>query len=157
MASIIGIADLPSSVTDGIDEKQLDIMLDGANATAVRVAPCLAATGEDAPTDDQIAEAKLVLLGAVTRWSETGSGAWQQETTGPFSVTLDTRQRTGYKLWPSEIEQLQGICKTGGSSGAFSVDTAPTGISLHALWCAASLGANYCDCGVDIAGYPIYG
>jgi hypothetical protein len=40
-------------------------------------------------------------------------------------------------------------------SGAFSIDMAPTS-TVHLPWCAYSLGALYCSCGVDIAGYPIY-
>ena len=42
-------------------------------------------------------------------------------------MTVDTRQRTGYNLWPSEITDLQAICKTDGAEGrqSFSVDTAP--------------------------------
>jgi hypothetical protein len=40
-------------------------------------------------------------------------------------------------------------------SGAFSLDMVPTG-SSHLPWCAYSLGALYCSCGVDIAGEPIY-
>lgn len=41
------------------------------------------------------------------------------------------------------------------AEGAFSIDTVPqTGV--HLPWCAISMGANYCSCGVDIAGEPIY-
>jgi len=39
--------------------------------------------------------------------------------------------------------------------GAFSIRPyAPT--SAHLPWCSLSLGANYCTCGADIAGTPIY-
>ena len=39
--------------------------------------------------------------------------------------------------------------------GAFVLDM--NGSSLYHLdWCAATLGANYCTCGADIAGTPIY-
>jgi hypothetical protein len=42
-----------------------------------------------------------------------------------------------------------------GGSGAFSIDM--VGISAaHLPWCSIMLGANYCSCGVDIAGVPIY-
>jgi len=45
----------------------------------------------------------------------------------------------------------------GGDSGkAFSVDTAPGLGSAHLPWCSLMLGALYCSCGVDIAGYPIF-
>lgn len=40
-------------------------------------------------------------------------------------------------------------------SGAFSIDMTPTG-SVHLDWCALSMGAAYCSCGADIAGYPIF-
>lgn len=41
------------------------------------------------------------------------------------------------------------------ASGAFSVDMVGTA-SSHLAWCTLMLGGNYCSCGVDIAGYPIY-
>ncbi|WP_433584554.1 hypothetical protein [Microbacterium hydrocarbonoxydans] len=41
-------------------------------------------------------------------------------------------------------------------SGAFSIDTVPrVGVS-HAPWCSLAFGAEYCSCGADIAGHPIY-
>ena len=111
-----------------------------------------------APTPDQLAEAKLVLVGAVKRWAEAGAGALQSETVGPFGHTIDTRQRVGYNLWPSEINQLQEICSAGAetSSGAFSFSPSAGTNASHMPWCAINMGANYCSCGADIAGYPIY-
>lgn len=41
------------------------------------------------------------------------------------------------------------------SSGAFAVDMVG-GSAVHLPWCTLMLGGNYCSCGVDIAGYPIY-
>ena len=41
------------------------------------------------------------------------------------------------------------------SSGAFSIDTVAFG-SRHLAWCSINFGANYCSCGVDIAGVPIF-
>lgn len=38
---------------------------------------------------------------------------------------------------------------------AFTIDLVGTS-SPHLDWCAYSLGANWCSCGVDIAGVPIY-
>jgi len=40
--------------------------------------------------------------------------------------------------------------------GAFAIDMVPTGSSVHLPWCNFAFGANYCSCGADIAGYPIY-
>lgn len=39
--------------------------------------------------------------------------------------------------------------------GAFVIDTVGAA-SLHLPWCSINFGADYCSCGVDIAGYPIY-
>ena len=118
MASIIEVTDLPASIQSA---DSVELMVAGANAKASRVAPCLA----DTPTDDQLAEAKLVLVGAVKRWAEAGAGAFSQQSAGPFQVSTDTRQRTGFNFWPSEIEALQDICSEIGTAAAFSIDTAP--------------------------------
>ena len=157
MAEFITVADLPSAIQSA---ELVDAMVAGANAKASRVAPCLTwdgtVEGQAAPSEDQLAEAKLVLIGAVKRWTDAGSGALASQTAGPFGQTLDTRQRTGYHLWPSEISDLQSICSSGSvGRQAFSIDTAPTS-SAHLPWCALMLGADYCSCGVDIAGYPIF-
>lgn len=40
-------------------------------------------------------------------------------------------------------------------SGAFSLDMVG-GASVHLAWCSLMFGANYCSCGVDIAGVPIF-
>lgn len=42
------------------------------------------------------------------------------------------------------------------NTGAYSVDMAPPFGAVHLYWCAVMLGANYCSCGVDIAGVPIF-
>jgi len=112
------------------------------------------------PTADLLAEAKLILAGAIQRWSEAGSGAVSTKSvmTGPYmeTNTVDTKQRTGFNFWPSEITQLQELCKSGGTATAFTVDTAPRLGGEHLLWCALTFGATYCSCGVDIAGCPIF-
>lgn len=151
MAAIITSADLPVDVAN---HAMVDLWVDGANARASRVAPCLASP-DPVPTAEQLAEAKLILVGAVTRWSQAGSGAYQSQTAGPFGFTLDTRQRGGFNLWPSEISQLQDICKNGAeSSKAFSVDTFGCG-SVHSPICSVYFGGE-CSCGAVIAGQPIY-
>ena len=132
MAEIIKVTDLPTAL-QSVD--MVDAMIAGANARASRVAPCLVST-DPAPTSDQLAEARLILLGAVKRWAEAGAGSFQQQTAGPFSIGVDTRQRTGFNLWASEITDLQAICKAAGDQGrqAFSVDTAPQ--SVDGYWSA---------------------
>lgn len=159
MTAIISVNDLPTAIKT---HELAATLVAGANARASRVAPCLTWTGQDAahptPSADQLAEAKLVLIGAVKRWAEAGSGALASQTAGPFGQTVDTRQRTGFNLWPSEIEQLQDICSTGSVGRlAFSVDTAPACTNAsHLPWCNLLMGATYCSCGADIAGEPIY-
>ena len=115
---ILTVEDLPATVRS---HELAETMVAGANARAARVAPCLTETGNDSAR----AEARLILIGAVQRWTEAGAGAIQQVTAGPFGQTLDTRQRTGFNLWPSEIEVLQSLCAED-NGGAFAVDTVGT-------------------------------
>jgi hypothetical protein len=132
VADIISVDDLPSAIQAN---ESVDLLVAGANAKASRVAPCLAST-DPAPSDDQIAEAKLVLVGAVRRWAESGSGSLSAQVAGPFGQTIDTRQKTGFNLWPSEIEGLQEICAAAGSGGtgrAFEVDTMPADAGVYGV------------------------
>ena len=123
---IIVVTDLPQSVRDAFEADELAGIVAGLNAKAKRVAPCLTGT-DPAPSEGQLAEAKLILLGTLKRWAEAGAGALTQrtQTAGPFnqSESYDTRQRTGYNLWPSEISELQAVCRSGSENdGAFTVD-----------------------------------
>lgn len=157
---IIQSSDLPSDLQAN---PQVELWVDGANAQAARIAPCLVSS-DPYPSDGQLAEARLVLVGAVSRWAAAGAGAYSQVTSGPFGVTTDTRQRGGYRLWPSEIEQLQDICG-GSAAGAFAVDTVGDS-TVHSDVCTANTyvddngvivyGGAYCSCGADIAGFPLY-
>lgn len=73
-------------------------------------------------------------------------------------MTVDTRQRTGYNLWPSEIEGLQDICSTGTTGReAFSLDTASAS-SGHLPWCDLMFAGTTCSCGANLTDYqfPIY-
>lgn len=150
--SILAVTDLPAALRN--HELVVELVA-GANAKAARVAPCLVST-DPAPTSLMLDEARLTLIGAVKRWTELEAGAVQQQAAGPFSMSIDTRQRTGYNLWPSEIKDLQAICSAGQSKReAWSVDTAPVGAS-HLPWCDLMFGAVSCSCGADIAGYPIF-
>lgn len=145
---LIRVVDLPASIQSA---EMVDMMVAAANARALRIAPCLSS-----PTPEQNAEARLLLVGAIRRWVEAGAGAIQQQTAGPFSMSVDTRQRGGFNLWPTEISQLQEICSTGDKAGAFTVDTAPALGGPHSIICSLAFGATYCSCGADIAGTAIY-
>lgn len=160
MAVIIEVTDLPAALQSA---ELIDVMVAGANAKASRVAPCLtwdgATEGEPVASLDQLAEAKLVLIGAVKRWVDAGAGALQSQTAGPFGMTVDTRQRTGFNLWPSEIESLQAICATGPTGRqAFSLDTVSTsGLAGHSPYCDLYFGGESCSCGYALTGVaPIH-
>jgi len=139
-----------------IDAAKAQAMIDDAEATAVLNAPCLAEQGEMSAA--QVAAVKAILREAVLRRNDAGTGVLQQQTTGPFSATIDTRTTRRSGLWPSEIEQLQLICQgASGSSGAYSVDTVGVGMVQHAEVCALRFGADYCSCGpVLTGGLPLY-
>lgn len=133
-----------------IDEAKAQAMIDDALARAALIAPCIA---ED--DFDNEAAAKAIIRGAILRWNEAGTGAYSSQTTGPFSVTQDTRQERRSLFWPSEITDLEKLCASS-TSGAFGIDTAPGAAEVHGETCALRFGATYCSCGVDIAGYPLY-
>lgn len=112
MAALLSTGDIGADVAGRVSPSVLAMMVAGANAAAHRVAPCL----KDEPTPDQIAEAKLTLLSAVTRWITDGPGmSGSSEAAGPMSrsVTPPPQRASGYRLWPSEIGDLQAICKSG--------------------------------------------
>lgn len=163
MAPILYINDLPTAARTALGTSA-ETVVNGLNAKVLRVAPCLGWDGQTegfpVPTEGQLAEAKLILLGVVTRWAEAGSGAVKTAQSGSHAVTFDTQQRSGYNLWPSEIEGLQDICKAQGASVgrlAFSIDTAPRRtLSGHTLWCNLLMGDTYCSCGASIAGFPLF-
>lgn len=154
--SIIGKTDLPTEIQS---RPTVDLMVAGANGQAKRIAPCLFEDGDTAPNPSQLAEAKLLLLGAIVRWTQQGAGGVQQQTAGPFMVGTIASQSTGYRLWPTEIVQLQDICSGSPEAGPGSIDTAPGLDPGHLPWCDVMFGAvgtASCSCGYDIAGRPIY-
>lgn len=142
-------ADLAPFAT--IEEAKAQEMITDALALAARIAPCIA------DSDFQYAAAaKAILRGAVLRWNDSGSGALQTENMGQYGYSVDTRQQRRGMFWPSEIEQLQQLCQTGETSGAFDIDTVSTTVT-HADICALNFGATYCSCGALLTGgWPLY-
>lgn len=140
-----------------IEAEQAEAMIADATAQAIVAAPCL---GTESDLDEnQTAAVRSVLRSAILRWNDAGSGAFQYEAMGPFTVSHDTRQSRRSLFWPSELAQLEAVCKavTGTTGTAFAVDTAPGFGTGHATTCALVFGAAYCSCGADIAGSPLYG
>lgn len=127
MTDLVKKADLP---TDVQGEELAQVWVDAANGIVERVAPCLA-SDDPAPSVGMLAEAKLILIGMISRWAKAGAGGVSSEyqQAGPYgqTLTLDTSVKTGYNPWPSEIQRLQDICKDSQSGRAFSVDTLPHG------------------------------
>lgn len=112
-------ADLAPFAT--IDEAKAQAMIDDALALAATVAPCIL---ED--TFTQEGAARAILRGAIIRWHESGAGGVTQQTAGPFSQSIDTRQVRRGMFWPSEITQLQELCRDGDpTTQAFAIDTSP--------------------------------
>jgi hypothetical protein len=120
---------------------------------AARIAPCIHEADFAYPD-----AAKAIIRGAILRWNDSGAGVRTQETVGPFSQLLDQSQNKRGRFWPSEIVDLEKLCRSSSMmSGAFTVDTAPSFGGVHAEWCSLNFGATYCSCGVDIAGTVIFG
>lgn len=141
-----------------IDEAKAQAMIDDALALAARVAPCIL-TAEFVYED----AAKAILRAAILRWNDSGSGAFAGDSVNLGSLgrsqTFDTRQTRKSMFWPSEISELQALCKGEESSGAFSVDTAPPcDHAGHSPWCDLFFGGTTCSCGANLTNYqyPLY-
>jgi hypothetical protein len=151
-----------------IEAAKAAAMIEDAESMAILAAPCLpgllTAPADETPEAEALRLAKLaavkaILRGAILRWDDAGSGAVQttQEQNGPWGVQQTVAPQVRKSMfWPSELEQLQGICSSGQKGKAYSLDTAPGGASAHLPWCALMFGATYCSCGADIAGEPIF-
>lgn len=120
MAQFLTVDDLIPFAT--IDAAKAEAMIEDAEAMAVLAAPCIAADGFA-----NTAAVKAILRGAVIRWNDSGSGAYQQrtQTAGAFALgeTFDTRQERRSMFWPSEIVSLQSLCASA-QGGAYSVSLA---------------------------------
>ncbi len=104
-----------------IDPVKAEAMIDDALALAARVAPCILD-----PAFEFEAAARAILRGAVLRWHDAGTGALQSSQAGPFGVQFDTGQQRRSMFWPSDIEALEGLCRSSGQGRrAFAVDLSP--------------------------------
>lgn len=156
----MGVFLVPADLTPfaTIDATKAAAMIEDAEAMAALAAPCIT-DGEFQARTDLSGALRAILRGAILRWHDSGSGAVTQQQAGPFGQTIDTRQQRRGMFWPSEIEQLQGLCARFNNvetAKAFAVDVAPADVPYHAPWCSLVLGATYCSCGASLAGFPIY-
>lgn len=104
-----------------IPAEQAQILIKDGLALARKVAPCI-----DEPGFQFADAAAAIIRGAILRWAESGSGGLtqRQNTAGPFSQNLsfDNRQTRRSLFFPSEITELQDLCKSN-MKGAFGIDT----------------------------------
>lgn len=89
-----------------ISDEQAHALIKQAEGMAITFAPCLG----DEPTEAQTDAVRGILVTAVVRWHEAGSGAVTQASRGPFSGSINPRVRRGL-FWPSEVRELQRICR----------------------------------------------
>lgn len=113
---ILSVQDIPDKLKAKFDETTLQLLVDGLNGRVRRIAPCV--FGDI----DLMAEAKLIILGALTRWSASGTGMLQSGQAGQFGFSIDTRQGSyGFTLMPSEEERLSELCETGSGAALYTV------------------------------------
>jgi hypothetical protein len=127
----ITVDDLAIFAKEPIDDDKAEAMIAYAVARAQLHAPCI--NDEDFAYTDA---AKAILLDAILRWNDSGSGALSQisQTAGVFGnvQTFDTRQQRPSLFRPSEIVELQRLCKSSGGPRAFEVDSTPPGAGVPA-------------------------
>lgn len=94
-----------------VSQDRAQAMISSAIARAVFYAPCLAAAKVDPA---KAAAAKSIIIDAILRWADRGSGAVVTETAGIFGRTVAPTSSTLF--YPSEITDLRAMCEqsTGG-------------------------------------------
>lgn len=107
-----------------IPEAKALAMIEDAEAQALLIAPCLSELEQG---DAKLAAVRSILRGALLRWNDAGSGAIQQTQVGPFGQSIDTRQHRKGMFWPSEINDLQGICETGDGMVSVAISSGRSG------------------------------
>lgn len=108
------IADYPA-----LSVAQATEWIDGAIQLASIEAPCLMS---DNFRYDKAA--KLIIMQAIRRWLDAGSGAFTNAGAGPFSIGVDTRSVQTAGFSDKEKTQLRKMCGSD-TSQAFTIDTTP--------------------------------
>lgn len=131
-----------------IDYEQAQAMVEDAVAMATAVAPCLA----DEAFEHRGA-AKAIVRRAILRWNAAGvSGTVTQQSAGPFSETVSGGSSKGL-FWPSEIADLQALCRKAGTAGggAFTIKPAAAqGAGVHSEMCDLAFFGTHCTCGSNL-------
>jgi hypothetical protein len=113
----LDVSDLPENAGDSVGIS-VDQMIEDAEAMATLAAPCITADGFAYE-----AAVRAILRQAILRWSDSGSGALQSRTTGPFGEVYDNRQERRGMFWPNELVALQNLCSTN-QGGVYTVSMA---------------------------------
>lgn len=136
-----------------IDAAKAAAMIADALGMAKLIAPCI--LDEDFAHPDA---AKAVIRGAILRWNDAGTGAITTRQAGPYQQVIDSNTRRNNLFWPSEITQLQDMCKST-TGDAFTIDTAPTGYRAnHSPYCSLCFLGDTCSCGANLTRgeYPLW-
>ncbi len=121
-----GKAEIVRRLPDDVSTETVDDYIADVWARALSIVPVVA---EDAwpPKPEKAAQIKAILRGIILRWHEAQSGAMtgRTQTAGPYAqgLQLDARPKRGYTLMPSEVVDLQRVCRTKGAM--FTVSTIP--------------------------------
>jgi len=136
-----------------ISEDKANSMITAVLARAALKAPCITRADFAYPQ-----AAKAVLMEAILRWHDAGNGARTQTVIGPFQGMVDTTVTRRGLFTPTELEELEEMCREDTDSRGGAYDTAghTRHRGNHADVCSLNLGAHYCSCGADIAGKPLW-
>lgn len=113
MAVFLTVTELPSATRAALNEADLNLLIEDAQARALGAAPCLAGT----LTETQRAQVVAIIRGAVSRAAERATRDDRQMSSGPF--TIGPLPGSGSNepralLWPSELDDLRAICRSRG-------------------------------------------
>lgn len=124
------------------------LMLVGARLVGTR-------TGQVASLDDLDQDAlDYVVREAVVAQVRRPDDATQVEVRVDDGSTARTYKTSSGRVTIRD-EWWDLLSPTDSTSGAFSIRIGYS-CAAHLAWCSLMMGANYCSCGVDIAGYPIF-
>lgn len=121
-----GKAEIVRRLPDDVSSETVDDYIADVWARALSVVPVIADELWP-PKPEKAASIKAILRGIILRWHEAQSGAatGRSNTAGPYAqaLQLDARPKRGYTLMPSEVVDLQRVCRTKGAM--FTVSTMP--------------------------------
>jgi hypothetical protein len=138
----------PGGITD-VDAPRAQAAIDDASALIRAEAGKTWVT--DGALDADIPDIITTICCRAALRSVVNPSGVQQETAGPFNVSYANSSSDVY-LTTKE----RAMVKRAAGGGVFSIDTAPSCTEVHAEVCALNFGADYCSCGADLAGFPLY-